>query len=111
MEIKTDIHKNFVSLRISGELDAISAVTADEVFRNLISEKKFNLHIDFTGLDYISSAGIGVILSHQDEIYQNGGKIVFTGLSSKVMNVFQLLGLHQLFEILDSEAGVEASFV
>lgn len=110
MEIKTDTHRNFTSLRISGDLDAISAVTADEVFRNLIQEKRFNLHLDFTGLDYISSAGIGVILSHQDEIYQNGGQIVFTGMSPKVLNVFQLLGLHQLFKILDSEAGVEACF-
>lgn len=110
MEIKIDKHSSYTSLRIQGELDALSAVAADEAFRNLISDKHFNLHIDFTALDYISSAGIGVILSHQDEIQQNGGKIVFTGLSPKVLNVFQLLGLHQLFQLLDSEAGVEACF-
>lgn len=110
MEIITIPHPGYTTLKISGELDAVSSVQADEAFARLMEQAQYNLHINFSGLDYISSAGIGVILSHQDEIYQNGGKILFSGLSPKVLNVFQLLGLNQLFQILDSEEQVAQHF-
>jgi anti-sigma B factor antagonist len=110
MKIDQVVHTKFTTLRIQGELDALSSVGADEVFTQLIQQKQFNLHLDFSQLEYISSAGIGVILSHQDEIYQNKGKIVFSGLSPKVLNVFQLLGLNQLFKIVSTESEVEGCF-
>jgi anti-sigma B factor antagonist len=110
MEITTEVHSKYTTLRIQGELDALSAVGADEAFAQVIHNKQYNLHLDFSALEYISSAGIGVILSHQDEIYQNKGRIVFSGLSPKVLNVFQLLGLNQLFTIVSAESEVEGCF-
>lgn len=110
MEIITIPQTGYTTLKISGELDAVSSVEADEAFRALLEKSQYHLHIDFSGLEYISSAGIGVILSHQDEIYQNGGKILFSGLSPKVLNVFQLLGLNQLYQILESGDQVAQHF-
>jgi anti-sigma B factor antagonist len=110
MEILTTSYPDFVTIRFVGELDALSSVQADEAIRQLLDEGRFNIHLDFSALEYISSAGIGVILSHQDEISQNGKGMVFTGLSPKVLNVFQLLGLDKIFPIREDLAQAEAYF-
>ncbi len=110
MEIFITSHLDFVSLQFVGELDALSSVQADEAFRQLIESGKFNIHLDFSALEYISSAGIGVILSHQEELSQNGKGMVFSGLSPKVLNVFQLLGLDKIFPICEDVIQAEAYF-
>jgi anti-sigma B factor antagonist len=91
---------DYTRISISGDLDANSSVQADEAFQKLLSDGVHKVHIDMSDLNYISSAGIGVFLSHQDEVQQKGGLIVFSGMNPRVQNVFQLLGLNAIFTIV-----------
>lgn len=111
MELKTEHKNGFSCLIINGDLDANSSVQADEAFKSLLEAGIVNLHLDFSRLNYISSAGIGVILSHQDEISSRNGRLVFSGMSPKVLNVFQLLGLDSLFVTLPTAEEAEAYFL
>lgn len=105
MNVTTEHYTHYTRISISGDLDANSSVLADESFQDILAKGIKKLHIDMSDLNYISSAGIGVILSHQDEIIQDGGVIVFSGMNPKVRNVFQLLGLDAIFTIVeDAEA-------
>lgn len=105
MNVSTEHYTQYTRISISGDLDANSSVLADESFQAVLVKGVRKLHIDMSDLNYISSAGIGVILSHQDEIIQKGGLIVFSGMNPKVRNVFQLLGLDAIFTIVeDAEA-------
>jgi anti-sigma B factor antagonist len=96
---RTEVNDTFISIFLEGDLDANSSIQADEQLSQLMKSGQYRLHFDFTNVEYISSAGIGVFLSYQDEISEKGGKMVFSGLRPRVLNVFQLLGLDQLLEI------------
>jgi len=64
--------------------------------------------VDGTQLNYISSAGLGVFMSYIDDFKSKNIKMVIFGLSEKVLNVFQILGLDQLMTIVsDKKAAKE----
>lgn len=97
---ETLIDKRYVKISLEGELDAASSIQVDEVIQKWLQEGTTFFHIDCTSLTYISSAGLGVFMSYVEEINQNGGKMIFSDMSPKVFNVFELLGLNQVMTIV-----------
>lgn len=102
MEIKETQHEGFVTLAPIGDLDANSSMVMDDHIQAWIDKDVYNLHVDCGGLQYISSAGLGVFISFMDELEAKGGKFVFSGMSENIYKVFQLLGLQQLMKIVNS---------
>lgn len=103
MQITESRHTKFISLLPAGELDANSSIDMDEKLSTLIAQKEVRLHINCKDLVYISSAGLGVFISHLEEIKSAGGRIVFSDMTENVKDVFELLGLDQLVEIVADE--------
>ncbi|MEM7659607.1 MAG: STAS domain-containing protein [Bacteroidota bacterium] len=112
MKIHEVNNGHYVSLIIEGELDANSSVILDEKIATLLSEEKVNLHINGAGIQYISSPGLGVFISYVGELGSKGGKFVISSLAANVENVFQILGLDKLENliIVNDESEVEAHF-
>jgi stage II sporulation protein AA (anti-sigma F factor antagonist) len=95
-------------LSISGRLDAVSAVEADKDFNSVIDDGHENLLIDLARLEYISSAGLRVLLVVAKRIQQGGGKVVLCTLSSNVKEVFEISGFSSIFSIFTTnEEAVE----
>jgi anti-sigma B factor antagonist len=86
---------------IEGDVDASSSIHLDEALTELANDEavKFIL-VDGSQLNYISSAGLGVFMSYIDDFKKRNIKMVIYGLSEKVLNVFQILGLDQLMTIV-----------
>ncbi|EAY29740.1 STAS domain-containing protein [Microscilla marina] len=103
MQIKTINEEQFHIIEIYGDVDASSSITLDKSIEEAITNGKKNILVDCANLNYISSAGLGVFMSHIEEFKEK--EIFFTlfGLSSKVKNVFEILGLDQLLQIVDSK--------
>ena len=59
--------------------------------------------VDCTSLDYISSAGLGVFMSHIEAFKKHDISLVLYGLNQKVENVFGILGLDQLLKIEETK--------
>ena len=59
--------------------------------------------LDCTGLQYISSAGLGVLLKTQKRLSAAGGKLKLTGLSRHLRDVFQYSGFDRIFDIEPAE--------
>jgi anti-sigma B factor antagonist len=78
-----------------GRLDASQTEKADNVLREIISSKTIN----FTELDYISSAGLGILLAHQKRLKNTGHSLRLVNLNKHVKDVFSLTGFDQIFEI------------
>lgn len=98
MDIHQEFHEdcNYASLIPTGELDANSSVFLDEKVRELIDKGIFNIHVQMDRIEYISSAGLGVFISYVEELSAHQGKFVLTKLPKNVKEVFTILGLHQL---------------
>jgi anti-sigma B factor antagonist len=88
---------------ISGDLDAHTSIELERVIQSLIDKQHTNIVVNFSKLNYISSAGLGVFMSFIDEVRSKGGDIKFTNMPEKIFQVFDLLGFPLLYEIYDDE--------
>ena len=103
MEIAVTPQEGYITLAPQGDLDANSSIQMDECIRTQLEQGHDRLHIQCVGLNYISSAGLGVFISFLDEIRSQGGDIAFSGMSDRIFKVFELLGLHQVMTIVATE--------
>ena len=62
----------------------------------------YKLAVDLSGLDYISSAGAGVFIGAIGTAQENDGNIILMRPSANVKEVFDLLGLSQIFTFKES---------
>jgi|3_EtaG_2_1085321.scaffolds.fasta_scaffold29591_1 anti-sigma B factor antagonist len=104
INIETHIEGENHIIIVEGDVDASSSIHLDEALTELANDDsvKFIL-VDGTQLNYISSAGLGVFMSYIDDFKNKNIKMVIYGLSEKVHNVFQILGIDQLMTIVTSE--------
>jgi anti-sigma B factor antagonist len=82
-------------VRLSGRLDASQAEKA-KAFLEPFSEP---LTLDFSDLDYISSAGISVLMITLKRLELSGHTLRLRHVPDRVMNVFRYAGLDRLFTI------------
>lgn len=86
-----------------GELDHHSA----EEVRNKIDDRLDrhgikNLILDFGGVSFMDSSGIGVVIGRYKKINSNGGKFCITNVGDGVKRVFELSGMFKIIKLYDS---------
>jgi len=86
-------------LTINGEVDASSSIDLDQAIGACVRDGASKILVDCTGLDYISSAGLGVFISYVEEFRQKDIRLVIFGLNARVSHTFSLLGLADLMDI------------
>ena len=107
MEITQKEENGVVFIAISGRLDADSSPEADKVVKEVLEGPADRLLFDLGALEYLSSAGLRVLLSAAKEMKRRGGKIVLCALNAFVKEIFEVSGFQSLIDITDSvEAGV-----
>jgi len=82
-----------------GEIDASSSIELDLAIAKSVGEGFTKILIDCSALEYISSAGLGVFMSYIEEFKDRDIKMVLFGMSDKVLNTFNILGLTELLQI------------
>ncbi|MBN2365217.1 MAG: STAS domain-containing protein [Calditrichaeota bacterium] len=97
-------------LNIQGFLDAHTAPEFETELQKIIGEKKFNIIVNLDGLQYISSAGLGVFMGVIEDIRKNGGDLKICCAAPKVYKVFDLLGFPSLYEFYDTEEAAVKKF-
>jgi len=80
---------------LSGRLDAAEAPAA----QSFLDRVEGVVTLDCDRLDYISSAGLGVLLKTQKRLLASNGKLRLAGLKPHLHDVFTYSGFDQLFEI------------
>ncbi|MGC1818833.1 MAG: STAS domain-containing protein [Casimicrobiaceae bacterium] len=80
---------------LAGRLDAAQAPAAQSFLDGI----QGTVTLDCTQLEYISSAGLGVLLKTQKRLLGAAGKIRLAGLKPHLRDVFVYSGFDQLFEI------------
>lgn len=103
MEIVQVIENEVLQLHINGQLDANSSIQLDDIIKEALKQQRTRILIDCKELSYISSAGLGVFISHLDDVNGSGGRFVFFGMNESVLNIFKILGLHTVLEIVENE--------
>ena len=94
-----EIRKNLdeLTLEITGRLDTTTAPALDKTLNENLNEVK-SLILDFKCLEYISSAGLRVLLSAQKKMQQVGSRQV-TNVCEEVMEIFEMTGFADILTI------------
>ena len=95
IEIKKNVDE--LVLEITGRLDTITAPTLDKTINENLEGIK-TLFLDFNNVEYISSAGLRVLLSAQKKMQQIGAMKVIN-VCEEVMNVFEITGFADIMAI------------
>jgi anti-anti-sigma factor len=91
-----------IVLRVSGRMDADAAPEFDQTCRRSLVPAAKNLVLDFSGLDFIASAGLSSVLMAGKKVEAQGGRLVLCGLKERIRQIFLFSGLDALFPIFES---------
>ena len=90
-KIKDDTNLTIV---LEGELNTITAPDLEKVIKDNLSDIKL-LVLDFGKLEYLSSAGLRVLLIAQ-KIMDNQGKMIVKNVNSTIMDIFEMTGFSNI---------------
>ena len=102
MEIETRKEKNTTIVKVTGKMDAVSSPEFEKKLLELMGEGEKDFVIDLAGLDYISSAGLRVILATAKRLKEKEGKILLASLKDMVKEVFEISGFSAIIPIYES---------
>jgi anti-sigma B factor antagonist len=80
---------------LSGRLDASQAEKADKLLAEIVNSRTLN----FSSLEYISSAGLGILLKHQKRLNSAGYALKLLNLNKHIRDVFAFTGFDKIFEV------------
>lgn len=86
-----------LTLSLAGRLDTTTAPELETEI-NAITADTSELFMDFTALEYLSSAGLRVILGAQKKM-QKQGKMVVKNVNETIMEVFEITGFSDILTI------------
>ncbi len=100
--------ENLIIVSIEGEIDAVTSPELANFFNEQLSKTK-NLIADFSKVDFISSAGLRVLLATVKEARRIGGDLRLAKVQEKVYKVFNISGFISIIKIYpDLEAAIES---
>ena len=103
VNIKEDVKGDVFILRMSGRLDAISSPLTESKVFEYINNGQYKLLFDFGGIDYLSSAGMRMLLSVTKKLKSMSGKLVLFALAPNVFDILKMSGFDHVLEIVQTE--------
>lgn len=103
MYLKFDKAEDTLIVYMMGELDHHSAEEVRNKMDNRLDiEKLHNLILNFSGVTFMDSSGIGVVIGRYKKLNRYKGKVFITNVSESVKRVFELSGMFKIINLYDS---------
>jgi anti-sigma B factor antagonist len=111
MEISTNQFKHCDVVKVTGRLDSFTAPKLSEELGKINDQGRFKIVLDFTSLDFISSAGLRVLIASLKNCKRyNRGDVVVAGLTPAIQTVFELAGFHRIIKIFPDVLSAVGAF-
>lgn len=94
--------RNVSEVRIDGVVDTLTSGELEEVIDTLLKRGRYCIIFDLAGVDYISSAGWGIFISHIKEVRSAGGDIKLANMIPNVYEIYQLLEFDNILQAYKS---------
>ncbi|UZN02424.1 STAS domain-containing protein [Cellulomonas sp. S1-8] len=91
-------------LHVSGEIDVASADRLRERTTLLVAQGRTDLVVDLTGVTFLDSTGLGLLVGTLKRVRTLGGDLVLVVDSERLLKVFRITGLTQVFDIRETVA-------
>jgi len=97
-------------IKINGYLDSSTFPKLQDRLTREIKDKKYHFLLDLQDLDYVSSAGLGVLMGILRQVRDKQGDLKIVNMSEKIRRVFNLLGFSRLMQVYSDEQGALDDF-
>ena len=110
MEINIKEVNDVNVVEFTGNLDTNTAPEAENRINGLLDNGASKILINFESLNYISSAGLRVLLATAKKMMAAGGSLKICSLNSTVQEVFDISGFSTILSVAANEADALAAF-
>ena len=100
LQISKELTGEIFTVKLVGELNVKTSPTLESEIKNSLDGVK-ELHLDFSEVKYISSAGLRVLLAMEKAMRRQGGKMTLLHVNSDVKEIIKLAGFLQVMHIED----------
>jgi anti-anti-sigma factor len=102
VEIVEEQNGDILVLYFKGKLDAISSPNAEKKIFECINAGQYKLIFDFSSVDYLSSAGLRVLLSTRKKLKALAGVLLLAAVNPNVIDLLVISGFDHVFELSPS---------
>jgi anti-sigma B factor antagonist len=102
LEVTHQKTNDIVILKVSGKLDSNTSPEFEAKLFSFINEGEKKILVDCERLDYISSAGLRVLLFAAKKLKPSGGIVALASLKEHIKEVFEISGFNSIFNIYNS---------
>ena len=110
MQIQQSSRDGVAIVSPRGRIDTTTSGAVEDTIRHVVDSGVRNLIVDLSGVEYISSAGLRVFLVLAKRMRDLRGKLVLSGMTEPVRQVFQLAGFMALFLVEPTQDSAFATF-
>ena len=98
MKIKKIANEEKLTIQVEGRLDTLTSPTLEKEFNNSL-DGITELEMDMSSLEYISSAGLRVLLKAQKMMEEKGSAMTVTNCSEAILEIFDVTGFTDILNI------------
>ncbi len=93
-----------------GRLDASRAPALEQELKQQLTQGNRDVVVDLSDTTYISSNGLRVLLAGLRACQADGGTLRLCCLNARLMDIFEMVGFDQIFEIFEDRETAESAF-
>jgi len=110
MDVKITEYKRVAVVQPVGRVDSNTSAEFESELRRLLDSGHMNLVLDLSKIEFLSSAGLRVIVSSMKSARKNGGNVCVAEANTRAAEVMKLAGLDSVLEMHASREAAIASF-
>ncbi len=103
IEVKGEHKSGVLLLHISGRLDSLSSELAEKELFSFLEQRPPNVLLDFTEVNYLSSAGMRMLLAIFKQVKSTSGKLAVCSVEDGVLDVLKMSGFDEVLEVFGTQ--------
>jgi len=111
MDFEVTEYKRCAVMKSNGRIDSYTAPEFEEALNQLMEKNYYNIILDMSDVNFVSSAGWWAMIRVQKEVNKlNRGELVLVNLDERIQESMDLVGIRQYFQIYDELLEAVANF-
>src|SRR6056297_1314273 len=103
LDIQAEGIEDKVIFRLDGRIDAKTSPFLEKKLQTMFQENRYRILLDFSRVDYMSSAALRLLLSATKKVKANKGSLVLFSLIDDVMDIIRIAGFEKVLTICSTE--------
>jgi len=103
LKVDVEEHGDKRILRLEGKLDAVTSPMLENKISTLLEQNQKKLLIEFGKIEYLSSAGMRLLLATTKKLKARGGLCVLSSINDEVLEIIKMAGFERILNIYPNE--------